>query len=138
MKHHMSSYNHYVIMFIIMIVSGLLSTMNVWSDQWDDLRLSVNDVYMALLMAGWMLFFMGIVDYDPFIVILGLVIVIGSIWAIRTQFLVSERQYRLGMIPHHSMAIHMSKKLLEKENTLHDLLTTIIHTQRKEIIQLKQ
>lgn len=112
--------------------------MNIWSDQWDDMRLSVNDVYMVLLMAGWMLFFMGIVDYDPFIAILGLLIVVCSVWAIRTQFLVSERQYRLGMIPHHSMAIHMSKKLLEKENTLHDLLINIIRTQRKEIIQLKQ
>ena len=62
MKHMTShnSYNHYIVMFIIMIIAGLLSTMNVWIDKYQDIRYSLNDVYMILLMAGWMLFFMGL------------------------------------------------------------------------------
>ena len=32
------------------MVSGLLSTMNVWVDKADDIRFSINDIYMTLLM----------------------------------------------------------------------------------------
>jgi uncharacterized protein (DUF305 family) len=42
------------------------------------------------------------------------------------------------MIPHHSMAIHMSKKLLEKENNLESFLKNIINTQENEILVLKK
>jgi hypothetical protein len=33
-----------------MIVAGALSTMNVWVDKISDIRFSVNDLYMILLM----------------------------------------------------------------------------------------
>jgi uncharacterized protein (DUF305 family) len=42
------------------------------------------------------------------------------------------------MIPHHSMAIHMSKKLLEKNNNISLFLENIIKTQENEITILKQ
>jgi len=48
-------------MFFIMILSGLLSTMNVWVDKIDDIRFSINDVYMTLLMTGWMFLFTGLI-----------------------------------------------------------------------------
>jgi hypothetical protein len=44
-----------------MVLSGLLSTMNVWVDKVDDIRFSINDLYMTLLMTGWMFLFMGLV-----------------------------------------------------------------------------
>ena len=49
MKHIMDN-SHYIIMFFIMIVAGALSTMNVWVDKISDIRFSLNDVYMILLM----------------------------------------------------------------------------------------
>ena len=39
--------------------------MNVWVDKWDDIRFSINDVYMTLLMTGWMFLFMGWIDQEP-------------------------------------------------------------------------
>jgi uncharacterized protein (DUF305 family) len=42
------------------------------------------------------------------------------------------------MIPHHSMAIHMSKKLLENNNNISPFLENIIKTQEKEITFLKK
>ena len=42
------------------------------------------------------------------------------------------------MIPHHSMAIHMSKKLLEKNNNIKPFLQDIISTQENEIDFLKK
>ena len=138
MKHSQNNNNHYTIMFFIMILSGLLSTMNVWVDKLDDIRFSINDAYMTLLMCGWMFLFMGLIYQEIMIFIMGLSLVIITIWCIRNQFLVTESQYKLGMIPHHSMAVHMSKKLLEKENSISQFIQNIIETQQKEINILKK
>jgi len=121
-----------------MILSGLLSTMNVWVDKLDDIRFSINDAYMTLLMCGWMFLFMGLIYQEIMIFIIGLSLVIITIWCIRNQFLVTETQYKLGMIPHHSMAVHMSKKLIEKENSISPFIRNIIETQEKEINILKK
>lgn len=135
---HFQPKNHYTLMFVIMILSGLLSTMNVWVDKIDDIRFSINDVYMTLLMTGWMFLFTGLIYQQLDIFFIGLPMVIITIWCIRTQFLVTESQYKLGMIPHHSMAVHMSKKLLENENNITPFLQNIIKTQENEIMVLKQ
>jgi len=134
MKH--SQTRHYIIMFFIMILSGLLSTMNIWADKFDDIRFSINDVYMTLLMCGWMFLFMGFVYRELNIFSIGLLLVVVNIWCIRTQFLLTEKQYRLGMIPHHSMAVHISKKILEKD-TISPFIENIIETQENEIKVLK-
>jgi hypothetical protein len=88
-------------------------------------------------MSGWMIFFMGLWYRELYPVIIGLVMAIANIWFIRTQFLISETQYKTGMIPHHSMAVHMSKKLLKKENNIGDFLENLINTQEKEIAFMK-
>ena len=125
-------------MFFIMLLSGLLSTMNVWVDKVDDIRFSINDAYMILLMTGWMFLFMGLIYKEISVSLIGLSLVLLNIWCIRNQFLITEAQYKLGMIPHHSMAVHMSKKLLEKENNISSFVKNIIKTQEDEIIVLKK
>ena len=120
-----------------MVLSGLLSTMNIWVDKVDDIRFSINDAYMTLLMTGWMFLFMGVIYQEISVFFIGLSLIISNIWCIRNQFLITERQYKLGMIPHHSMAVHMSKKLLEKENNISSFVTNIIKTQEDEISILK-
>ena len=137
MKHSHSQMNHYVIMFFIMILSGLLTTMNVWVDKYDDIRFSLNDVYMIFLMTGWMFLFMGLFYREIKTFIFGLTFVIINLWCIRTQFLITENQYKLGMIPHHSMAVHMSKQMLKKNNNINTFLENIINTQEKEIQFMK-
>ncbi len=130
-----------IVMFFIMILSGLLSTMNIWVDKLDDIRFSLNDGYMILLMSGWMFLFMGLFNKEKKIFMIGLLLVIANIWFIRNQFLVSENQFKLGMIPHHSMAIHMSKKLLNKNKNnnigIQHFLKNIIKTQEEEIDFMK-
>jgi len=111
--------------------------MNVWVDKIDDIRFSINDVYMILLMTGWMFLFMGVVYQEISLFFIGLSLVIFNIWSIRNQFLITETQYKLGMIPHHSMAVHMSKKLLEKKNNISSFVENIIKTQEDEIYYLK-
>jgi len=136
MKHN--TYDHYIVMFFIMIISGLLTTMNVWVDKLDDIRFSINDVYMTLLMTGWMFSFMGLYYKEKNILIIGIFLVISNIWCIRTQFMVSTEQYVLGMIPHHSMAILMSKKLIQNQSpNIKEFVSNIIKLQEKEIEYMK-
>lgn len=137
MKH--ADYTHYIVMFCIMILSGLLTTMNVWVDKWDDIRFSINDIYMTLLMTGWMFLFMGLYYSERLILCLGFFLVVTNIWFIRTQFMVTTEQYILGMIPHHSMAILMSKKLIQHQSPVFNtFVSNIIRTQEKEIEYMKQ
>ncbi len=112
--------------------------MNVWVDKFDDIKFSINDVYMTLLMSGWMFLFMGLFYKEYKVFFIGLLLIISNIICIRTQFLITETQYKLGMIPHHSMAVHMSKKLLEKENNISQFIHNIIKTQENEIAFLKK
>ena len=137
MNHSMNHSNHYLVMLVIMIISGLLSTMNLYVDKLSDIRLSLNDLYMTLVMTSWMFLFMGIYNQDLDIIIYSIISLLASIWAIRSQFLISKNQYLQGMIPHHSMAIHMSKKLLEKDISIKSFLDNIINTQNTEIEFMK-
>lgn len=131
-------HQHYVQMFFIMIISGLLSTMNIWASDWSDIRLSLNDLYMTLLMTGWMFFLMGILDKIVPITIFGMLLIVGSFYAIRKQLFIDQNQYLLGMIPHHSMAIMMSQEMQKKKNNINSLLVDIIKNQRKEINYMKE
>jgi len=85
-----------------------------------------------------MILFMAILDNYFNGILIGIIIIIFFIFAIRTQLFVNQKQFLLGMIPHHSMAITMSKKLLEKPNDIQDLLFDIINSQQKEIKFMKQ
>ena len=53
--------------------------------------------------------------------------------------MVTNEQYILGMIPHHSMAIHISKKLIQNQPpVLNKFVSNIIITQEEEIEYMKQ
>jgi uncharacterized protein (DUF305 family) len=137
-------------MMVMMMVSGLLTTMNVWADKLDDIRWSINDLYMAVLMTGWMVFFMGVYEGNMQRILLGGMFVMISFVCIRKQLFVSVNQYYKGMIPHHSMAVHMSKNIVEqnlewiriKESSPiqreSEFAQNIINNQNKEIEYMKK
>lgn len=135
MKHNGG--HSYGLMILFMVVAGLLSTMNVWVDRVEHIRFHLNDLYMIALMTSWMILFMAVYAGD-----LGIALLSGAcagfvLWCIRTQAFVSSSQYYLGMIPHHSMAIHMSKQLVNKGEKVNPLVLNIIQTQEKEIELMK-
>ena len=125
------------IMIICMVLAGYASTMNMWIDNIDDFRFSVNDFYMVGLMTGWMLFFMGLFTLRLGKCLFGLFLTILFFVCIRKQWFINEMQFLQGMIPHHSMAIMMSKRLEKKPNSIQHLLDQIIQSQQKEIIIMK-
>ena len=133
--------NHNAEMVVYMIISGLLSSMYIWSDKISDVRISLNDAYMISLMTGWMLLFMNM-NSSILMSIVSVVIISLSFIGIRKQYGINKKQFFKGMIPHHSMAIHMSRQLLDKNvemsDTEKELLESIIKTQEKEIEIMKQ
>jgi len=124
-------------MILCMFLAGYASTMNNWIDKLDDFRFSLNDFYMVGLMTGWMFFFMGLFTFRLDRCIWGLIGVILFFVCIRKQAFINEIQFLKGMIPHHSMAVLMSKRLEKKPNSIQHLLDQIIQTQEKEIIIMK-
>lgn len=130
----------YPVMFIIMMISGILSSMNIWADSISDISLSLNDIYMSLLMSGWMILFMSILEINIPVIFISILIIVITFIAIRKQLFINENQYLRGMIPHHSMAITMSKKLQDNDpnNRIPQLLNSIIKTQRNEIEYMKK
>lgn len=100
-------------------------------------------------MTGWMFLFMGIFNYtmndkDMAMtqLMIGLPLILVSFYLIRNQTFINQQQYLTGMIPHHSMATHMSRKLLENYDSRLDprvchLAQNIIKTQTQEIDLMK-
>jgi len=131
------SEHNVMFMVICMFFAGFASTMNNWIDNWDDFRFSLNDFYMTGLMTGWMFFFMGMFTLNIHKALGGLMVALIFFGLIRTQLFVTEIQFLRGMIPHHSMAILMSKRLEKKPNSIQHLLDQIIQTQQREIIIMK-
>jgi hypothetical protein len=123
-----------------MAISGLLSSMSVWADKVNDMRLSINDIYMIVLMTAWMTFLMSILHKNiAYSFISGLVILI-TYYAIRKQLFINIKDFYRGMIPHHSMALLMSKRVLEKDGLSKkdvDFVKNIIKTQSAEIEWMK-
>lgn len=136
-KSFLGHYNHYIVMFFIMIFAGLLSTINTYANKLDDIRFSLNDLYMIFQMTGLMLLFMGIYYSEMYVIIFGALLSTLSFIFIRNQYFIDETQYLLCMIPHHSMAVLMSKRLLEKKNNIKDFLENIVNTQFNEINFMK-
>lgn len=129
-------------MILIMILAGLGSSMYLWADKPTDIRLSVNDAYMILLMTAWMCFFMAISDRVWVYAGVSAVAIVALLLAIRLQLLVSLSQFYTGMIPHHSMAVHMGRRMVANDRTLsetdREFIQSIIKTQEAEIEWMKQ
>lgn len=130
------------VMFALMMASGILTNMNVFTSDWHDIGWSLNDVYMASLMTGLGFLFMGLYAMDRPQIMIGIVTTLLAITLIRTQFLIGEKEYLSGMIPHHSMAVFTSQKLLSKggciNSDVRELANSIITNQKNEIIRMKQ
>lgn len=132
-----------IIMIAISVIAGLVITMNILVTNPKHIRIHINDFYMAFLMAGVMLLLGSIVFYNSIdnvntLIIISILIIVFTFIAIRYQFLVDDDQYLSGMIPHHSMAVLMSEKIIDKTKNprVKKLATNIIKNQNEEINEI--
>jgi len=122
-----------------MLVSGFMSTMNLWVADKKHAKLHLNDLYMVLLMTVWTFalsfIFQRHMMGSQVIFILSVLFIVILIFLIRTQTFINDSQFLNGMIPHHSMAILMSEKIKDKTDNpkIKSLATNIISSQTREI-----
>ena len=142
MMNHMESNESIMVMLIAMALAGLVTGMNSFVNSKSDIRVNMNDFYMGLMMAGVMFLLMGVYYRSKKLIVVGVVITVIIFICIRRQMFIGEKEYLESMIPHHSMAVLMTKRLKEKgeikKQELRELMKNIINTQEKEIELMKK
>merc|ERR1712065_58632 len=71
------------------------------------------------------------------ILALGVLLIAGGIWLVRSQVTVTGVDYMEGMIPHHSIAILTSERSQIKDVRVRELADEIIKAQRREIKEME-
>ena len=136
-----------IIMFIVMVIIGMLfNPMNILAFRFSDLYLSLTLFYGGLLMASNMIWAHEIVHYltmghlNILVFCIGIILsIFVSIFLLRQQLFVDDKQWLLRMISNHSTALTTSHKIYNKTNNLKlkQLAKEIIDTQEKEITLMK-
>lgn len=111
----------------------------------DHFWFSETRLFMTLIMGGAMIIIMLLYMLDMYknqsknmaTLTLGVVLIAGSIWLVRSQVTVSDVDYMEGMIPHHSIAILTSDRSQIKDLRVRELADKIIEAQRKEIMEMQ-
>jgi hypothetical protein len=137
----------FMVMFIIALV---LDPMNIMIYSLDDYYLSKPLIFSSLYMASTMLWGHQIVHllqkglhhFNKNIFFSGLFLSLLFIYVLRMQLFFTTKDWLKGMIPHHSVAITTTKKLLEKvsgdeSSYIYRLAKDIVYNQEREIIFMK-
>ncbi|GAB2845527.1 DUF305 domain-containing protein [Hymenobacter ruber] len=135
--------------FFLMLATSLVAMyavmyLNVY--EWDHVYFSLTRVYMALLMLVPMtLIMMGFMwsmypDKRRNALIMGGSLVLFAVvtFMVRTQVFVDDQLWMKAMIPHHSIAILVSKRATIKDPEVRALADSIISAQQREIAQMKR
>ena len=137
----------HIIQFVVMIIVGVcFNPMNMLAYRFDDLYLSLTLFYGGVLMASNMMWSHEIIHYlsmghfNQNIFILGLVLSGVSIYLLRSQLFVTDKQWLKRMISHHSTALTTSHKILNKTKDMEvkELASDIIEIQDDEIEFMKK
>lgn len=112
----------------------------------DHIYLSLNRLYMALLMVSPMAILMLLLMWPMFknkkmnyiILACSFIIFIVSFIFLRKQIFIADKQYMQAMIPHHSSAILTSQQANIQKPEVKELADQIIDTQIREIELMKQ
>ena len=101
--------------------------------------------FMTLIMGGSMVIIMLLYMLNMYkernknimILSLGVLLIAGGIWLVRSQITVTGVDYMEGMIPHHSIAILTSERSKIKDVRVRKLADEIIKAQRREIMEMQ-
>lgn len=111
----------------------------------DHFWFSETRLFMTMMMGGSMIIIMLLYMLQMYknrkmniaILALGVLLIGGSIWLVRSQITVTDTDYMEGMIPHHSIAILTSERSQIKDVRVRELADKIIKAQRKEIMEMQ-
>ncbi len=138
------NYKKFLLMLGVSFVI-MYGVMYLNADKFDHVYLNLNRLYMALLMVSPMaLVMLGFMSgmyrdkkLNSVIVITSLVVFGGTLFMLRKQALVDDKQFLKSMIPHHSSAILVSQEATITDPEVKKLTEQIIQSQEKEIAEMK-
>lgn len=111
----------------------------------DHARFSETRLFMTLIMGGSMMIVMMAYMFGMYqnkkvniaIFIGAILLILSSIWLVRTQATVSDVDYMEAMIPHHSIAILTSDRSNIRDIRVRELADEIIEAQHREIKEME-
>lgn len=148
-KNNQSSFSPYVKFFVMIFTSMTAMFFLMYTHSYLILEhawFSETRLFMTIIMGGAMviimLAFMQNQMYKDsktnyFVYAIGVLMIAGAIWLVRSQSTVDDVDYMEGMIPHHSIAILTSERGGIKDPRVKELADKIIKAQRKEINEME-
>ena len=126
-----------VVMYGLMYLNSYQILDHAW---FSETRLFMNTMMGGSMMAIMLFFMMGMYKNKKAniaIFVGAAVMLLGSIWLVRSQVTVDSVDYMEGMIPHHSIAILTSERAGIKDLRVRKLADGIIEAQRTEIKEME-
>lgn len=144
-KHENGSYLKFFIMIgtsmIAMFFLMYLHSYELIDHAW----FSETRLFMTMIMGGAMIIIMLAFMLNMYrsktanisIMTGGFLLIILSVWLVRSQSTVSGTDYMEGMIPHHSIAILTSERANIQDKRVRELADEIIKAQKREIKEME-
>lgn len=126
-----------VIMYILMYVNSYQILDHAW---FSETRLFMTTIMGGSMMAIMLSFMLGMYKNKKanMAIFLGAALMLLlSVWLVRSQITVDGVDYMEGMIPHHSIAILTSERAGIEDVRVRELADEIIEAQRKEIKEME-
>lgn len=125
------------------VVMHCLMYLNTWS--FNHVEFSQTRVWMTLIMASAMLPIMLLFMWHMYpkigvniaLIFASAIVMLFSVWAVRSQEFVDDVAWMKAMIPHHSIAILTSTRASISDGRVRELADGIISAQQKEIAQMQ-
>ncbi|NIP27731.1 MAG: DUF305 domain-containing protein [Phycisphaerae bacterium] len=126
-----------IIMYFLMYLNSYQILDHAW---FSETRLFMTMIMGGAMMAIMLFFMLGMYKNrkaNTAIFVGAAVILVLSVWLVRSQVTVSGVDYMEGMIPHHSIAILTSERAGIEDPRVRELADEIIEAQRREIKEME-
>lgn len=142
MKH--SNWTKLLVMSVISFIS-MYAIMYLMVNVFSDVYANLNQLYMVLAMVSVMVIIEILIMGDMYnkkvkliTILLSIIVLITSIFFVRNQTFISDKEFIRSMIPHHSSAILMCDKADIQDIEIQNLCKNIISSQQEEIDWMKE
>ncbi|MBK8899722.1 MAG: DUF305 domain-containing protein [Anaerolineaceae bacterium] len=144
-NNHQGSYGRFAAMIgtSMVIMYGLmyLNSSQIVDHAWfSETRLFMTGMMGGAMAAVMMMYMLGMYrnkKANAAVFVGAAVLVLGSLWLVRSQITVDDVDYMEGMVPHHSIAILTSERAGIEDPRVRELADQIIESQRQEIKEME-
>lgn len=124
-------------MFFLMYLNSFQIIDHFWFSETRLFMTFIMGGAMLIIMLGFMLNMYKNKMMNGAIFMAGILLILASVWLVRSQVTVSDADYMEGMIPHHSIAVLTSERAMIEDMRVRKLADEIIEAQRREIKEME-